>query len=323
MTVTGAHDPAEAIPFSGTRHSECQDCHNPHAAQPTSSSTVPPAIPGSLTGTSGFSTGQQATTPAAHEYEICFKCHSDSTNKPQASDTNLNAGAYGILPQRASEFVGAAPITTTRANTRIQFNSTTSFHPVTRPRNAGATVVPSLRTNMVDSGGAPMSRTLNHSSQINCSDCHGNDASRAALPGATGAVGPHSSGQIHILERTYAIEAYNPAFKNALAEGAPSGAAAATKFGACNKCHDVANVVYPGHNFSAGNGNKHQHINETACATCHDPHGSNNPALINFDTRIVQPSKSTGRLNYTRTATGGSCELSCHGRNHNGRDYVR
>jgi predicted CXXCH cytochrome family protein len=326
-TVSGAHDPAEKLPVSDTRHSECQDCHNPHAAQPVSSSIVAPAMPATLLGASGVAatTGTALTSAATHEYEVCFKCHADSSNKPQTTDTNLNAGSFGILPQRASDFVGASP-NATRANLRLKFNDITavSYHPVTRVRNAGAATVPSLRTNMVDASGAVTSQTLTHNSQINCSDCHGNDASRSARAGNTGGVGPHSSGQIHILERTYAIERYNPNFDGSLAEGAPSGAAAAVKFDACNKCHDVAGIVYTEHNFGANAGNgRHQHVNETACATCHDPHGSNNPALVNFDTRIVQPSRATRNLRYTRNANGGgSCELYCHGRDHGPQSYV-
>lgn len=55
----------------------------------------------------------------------------------------------------------------------------------------------------------------------------------------------------------------------------------------------------------------------TACATCHDGHGSTRyPALMAFDTAVVSRA-SVGVIDYQRTGLGhGSCTLSCHGYDH-------
>lgn len=55
----------------------------------------------------------------------------------------------------------------------------------------------------------------------------------------------------------------------------------------------------------------------TACATCHDPHGSpRNPALIQFDKSVVTRS-SVGSVDFYRSGLGhGTCTLTCHGYDH-------
>lgn len=66
-----------------------------------------------------------------------------------------------------------------------------------------------------------------------------------------------------------------------------------------------------------------EHIREAsaACSTCHDPHASQAPMLINFDRSIVGPS-SSGRLEYHRTGfRTGECYLTCHGQDHNPKSY--
>lgn len=72
----------------------------------------------------------------------------------------------------------------------------------------------------------------------------------------------------------------------------------------CAGCHE-----------SSG-GNLHVPYAGGRCIICHNPHGSQAPALINFDLSIVGPSR-TGRLGYTEIGRGQArCYLTCHGHNH-------
>ena len=90
VTVRGSHDASEnSFPLNSSRHSECVDCHNSHAASDTGGSTTPPALQSSLLGVSGVDagTGSVPRVPAGNQYEICFKCHANSTNKPPAAQS--------------------------------------------------------------------------------------------------------------------------------------------------------------------------------------------------------------------------------------------
>ena len=107
--------------------------------------------------------------PATREYEICYRCHADSTNKP-------------------------VPITTrqiAQTNVRLEFATTNpSYHPV---EGIGKNLnVPSLT-------GAPAG--LNTSSIIACTDCHNNSAGPKA--GGVGPNGPHGSAFAPLLVRQY------------------------------------------------------------------------------------------------------------------------
>ncbi|RMF94262.1 MAG: hypothetical protein D6736_00340 [Nitrospinota bacterium] len=156
----GVHDPREAA-VVGTRHVECVDCHNPHAAYPGAGTPSGP-----LAGVRGVSiTGAEVAT-ATFEYEICFRCHADSPNKPPPRTTRQLA----------------------QTNVRLEFStSNPSFHPVVGPGvNPN---VPSLI--------APLTTT----SVIKCTDCHNNNAGPGA--GGAGPNGPHGSTFVPLLERQY------------------------------------------------------------------------------------------------------------------------
>ncbi len=77
------------------RHSECVDCHNPHAAQRDAIPPIPPGASARLNGVSRIRlvNGLAGTRPIytyagpgdtvpPNEYEICFKCHSSWTTQP-------------------------------------------------------------------------------------------------------------------------------------------------------------------------------------------------------------------------------------------------
>ncbi len=133
--TTGVHDAAEPA-VEQSRHVECQDCHNPHA---TNSSTS--TIPGSLNGVRGIRIDGTETPQITSEYQLCFRCHADSPGMP-ASRTNRQIA---------------------QNNTRLEFDTVNpSYHPIAGPGKN--TNVPSLLS--------PWTIT----SVMKCSDCHNNNA---------------------------------------------------------------------------------------------------------------------------------------------------
>lgn len=138
-STTGVHDPAEAAVVA-SRHVECVDCHNPHAAKAGGG-----APSGPLSGVRGVSISGGEARPASYEYEICFRCHADSPGKPAPRITRQIA----------------------QTNTRLEFDpGNPSFHPVAGPGKSWPQ--PSLI--------AP----LTSASTIKCSDCHNNNAGPGA-----------------------------------------------------------------------------------------------------------------------------------------------
>lgn len=251
---------------------------------------------------------------ALYEYEVCFKCHSYNPNKPELPGYI----SYGPLPFRV-------PLST---NLVEAFASPVSWHPVTRPRglSGGAGVaVPSLLTAPLDSSGTAIARrTLNASSQITCSDCHGNDTGRQLGGTYAGPLGPHGSNVNHILERGYFIET-----SSGTAGRTPDIPYSSSNFALCFKCHSEsslkANQSFKFH---------WEHMPRAACSTCHDPHGvpygtaTNNGSLISFDRNIVAPNgfgigpfwtdltPDSGSVDFR-----GSCSLRCHGVDHGNQKY--
>ncbi len=161
MGPVGDHDPVENVQ-PGTRHAVCVDCHNPHAASATPTGTVP----GPLNDVRGVSQSQAEIRPIGEQYQLCYRCHADSTGKPPAPTT------------RQIE----------QTNVRLEFNSgNPSSHPIT---SIGSNPnVPSLI--------AP----LTENSIITCGDCHNNNAS--SKTGGAGPEGPHGSIYPSILLRQY------------------------------------------------------------------------------------------------------------------------
>ncbi|MBI1747051.1 MAG: hypothetical protein HYR55_10745 [Acidobacteria bacterium] len=303
--------------LGAARHSECADCHNPHAAN--SQIGTPPLVSGFLSFVKGFTSAGTGTTSAQYAYEICFKCHSDSANKPQATDRGTVGVGYGRNPQRLTD--QANP---TRYNTRMEFNSIVAFHPVVAPRGLSSGLsgeIPSLRAAPIYPGGAPIpGRVLSPSSQIYCHDCHNNDTGRNLGVG-TEAWGSHGSNMPHMLERTNVLE------PPPLSPGAPSGGMpySLANYALCDKCHDIQNSTLRDQSFKYHN--KHIVGVNAACSTCHDPHGINggtalnNSRLINFDLSIVGPN-SAGQLKFEKGGfRSGACFLKCHGEDHSPKNY--
>jgi predicted CXXCH cytochrome family protein len=275
-TYTGVHDPAESAVVQ-TRHVECVDCHNPHASNASTGT-----LSGSLIGVRGVDINGAAVNPSSAEYQICFRCHADSTNKPAPRTTRQIA----------------------QTNTRLEFSlGNPSYHPLAGPGKN--TNVPSLL--------APWTIA----SVIRCGDCHNNNSGAGA--GGTGPKGPHGSIYPSLLERQYvttdrtAESAANYAlcykchnrtvFTTATNGASPFGTDSGHRKHVveqstpCNICHDP-------HGISSTQGTP-----------------SNNSKLINFDTAIVRPTTG-GRLQFISTSTNhGTCYLVCHGQDHNPKSY--
>jgi predicted CXXCH cytochrome family protein len=280
--TTGVHDPKEPAVVTA-RHVECVDCHNPHAAKPGSGTPAGP-----LTGVRGVDINNAAVNPVTYEYQICFRCHGDSTNQPPPRTTRVY----------------------TQINKRLQFSPTNpSYHPVAAPgKNPNVpSLIPPLTT----------------SSTINCSDCHNSNSSPKG--GGSGPSGPHGSTYSPLLVRQYITQ--DPTIESAstyalcygchdrnsilgnqsfprhslhVGSGGGMGGGGGGMGGVnapCNNCHDA-------HGVSSTQGNS-----------------VNNAKLINFNTAIVKPN-SAGLLRFESLGTfSGRCYLSCHGKNHNPCTY--
>jgi predicted CXXCH cytochrome family protein len=179
----GTHDPAED-PFTMRRHVECVDCHNPHAARhdPTGivQGTQGRIAGGPLREVRGVTLSGREAEPARFEYEVCFKCHSDSVRRQRLTTTRQ----------------------ITQTNTRLEFQpSNPSFHPV-----AGARRNPDV---------VSLIAPLRVGSMITCTDCHNSDNARSA--GGSGANGPHGSLFEPLLVRNYETTDFTSESANAYA----------------------------------------------------------------------------------------------------------
>ena len=135
-----------------TRHVECEDCHNPHRT--TNASAQAPDASGFITGIRGVDTDGNPVSDIHFQYELCYRCHADSPDKPAS----------------------AIPRIVDQNNVRLEFDLTNpSFHPIEGPGQNPD--VPSLI--------APLSE----SSVIYCTDCHASDGNSPAGP--HGSIFPH------------------------------------------------------------------------------------------------------------------------------------
>ena len=306
MTVTGAHDPAEALPVNSTRHAECADCHNPHAAAAQTGTATPPSVQAALYGVTGWDTSG-ALKPATKEYQTCFKCHADSTNKPTTSTYGRTAVRYPGGPMPAGYPV-QPPRPSDQYNLRLKFSSTIGHNVM--GNSVVTTGNSSLRPFMLNINGTTnnTSRPLTTSSQIYCTDCHNNDQARGWA--GTGPNGPHASTYPHLLQFNL--------FQDALGNGG-GGGGGTTAAALCNKCHNLTTIR---------NESPHGDHTNVGCTTCHDPHGviggtpGANRAMMNFDTGVA--AKATTYFGYFYIGAGNGqkgCYTTCHGENHGPHTY--
>jgi predicted CXXCH cytochrome family protein len=280
----GKHESGES-PLFLTGHVECVDCHNPHASN-SLQAVLAPSVSGKLAMVSGVdSNGVGIVPPAASrfEYEICFKCHADSSS------------LFPFIP-RVIDTV----------NTRVEFGmSNPSYHPVQGSgRNPDVPSIPSS-----------VSPDLTAASIIYCTDCHDSDESSAV--GGAGPRGPHGSLYSPLLRERYetadnsmeSSSAYALCYrchnrssillddsfrKSGAGRGGHSGHLGSMVNAPCSICHDPHGIQ------DNGLSGSHSH-------------------LINFDTRSVTSLPGSGLAYPVFTDKGsrsGSCTLVCHGIEH-------
>ena len=147
---------------------------------------------------------------------------------------------------------------------------------------------------------------MDESSIIYCTDCHNSDAFSQVN-------GPHGSQHPYLLAFQYETEDENEE--------------SAFAYELCYQCHDRESIL---NDRSFEKHKKHIVDEKTPCSACHDPHGisysqgntSNHSHLINFDSTIVFPDPTTGRLEFEDQGTfRGRCYLLCHGAVHSPQEY--
>ncbi len=280
----GVHDAAEGRPGAARslperspgaqRHVACVDCHDPHLANDRPAMGA--IASGALAGVWGVDQAGSRVPAVRFEYELCFKCHADSANQPQA---------FGPRPPDTLRRA------VTEANLRIQLGSSApSAHPVLRPATGVAVVGSSLK--------AP----LTVASTIACGDCHASDSGPGA--GGGGPRGPHGSIYPHILERNYVTSypsaespsAYALCYKCHDRDLLLAGTSAFPNHRShvvdraipCSVCH-ASHGVAP----QAGLPGEHAH-------------------LIDFDVSVVKAA-ANGVRRYQSLGPGrGSCTVACH-----------
>lgn len=184
-----------------------------------------------------------------------------------------------------------------QANMRLKIQpGNPSFHPIV---STGQNLdVPSL----ID--------PWNEQSMVTCGDCH--NSNDAVSVGGTGPEGPHGSLYEPILVRNYQTLDNTPE--------------SASSYALCYSCHSRDSIL---RDDSFKEHRKHIEDEKTPCNACHDPHGvsstqgnsMNNSHLINFDTSIVYPNANSMLQFVDNGDRAGSCDLLCHGEEHNNFDY--
>ena len=261
LTTQGVHQKYETLPenvVNAARHSECVDCHEPHVTEKGNP----------YRGLKGRRVGNLVAY-IEQEYELCYRCHSESANLPGSS-----------------------------SNKHEEFKTTNpSFHPV--EGEGKNTYVISLKEPYVARKQKP-----SDISKISCSDCHGSDNAGAPK-------GPHGSNYPGLLVLNYQMDDERVESEQA--------------YSLCYKCHSrssiLANESFPYHSLHVQGPTGSQ---GTSCFSCHDAHGSSQyQHLIKFNRDIVFEN-AEGLLKYEAqgySARQGSCFLSCHGVEHNPKEY--
>ncbi len=335
-TAQPGHTLASENEFAGklNRHSECSDCHNPHNLNNAPSSYDATTATWSLSGAYGSVSGVAPTasatgltytfldgsvSPITREYQLCLKCHSGNTALP-ANDP--------AKPSRDFTDVGH------------EFDpANKSFHPVEAPgTNQSQKMADSL------AGTSPYKIwSLKTTDTVRCVMCHSTNTIATTTP-ATASLDAHASTDRGILIRPYEDRTLN-------ARGAVFNPASSAL---CLTCHAVTPYQSPYNPDASTATNFNLHGMHTAnirtrgsvagdidtpgagmgnalCAECHfRSHSTAEPAgkqtlsgtgLVNFAPDVTPNPTGLGPT-FTKTATGGTCTLTCHGKVHVYAQYV-
>jgi len=266
-------DPASTftIQFSDSKHSECVDCHNPHAAQQGTHADVTDAtgwypqnptndVSGAIIDVYGveplnwsglWTQPNQFTTmvSANKEYQICLKCHSywalgsSPTGDCRSSFTSEQSGT--VLTDQACEF---------NPDNR-------SAHPVVMPLST----MPGRYAGNAVGLKPPWDANVGNQTMY-CSDCHGADNEIGGDPR-----GPHGSNHMYVLKGP---SANWPTIDGRLIRLSDRGNGDIF----CENCHDLEAV-------NAHTIRPHNRV-DAACVECHIviPHGSPVSKLLGYDT---------------------------------------
>lgn len=154
---------------------DCKDCHEQHTMQTSAVGTAPIIKP--LMGKiDGVAAAGGPVVLAQFEYQVCFKCHADSS---------------AVNPTLSRQIV--------QSNLRLKMDaSAISFHPVeiSGKNNNVPSLLPAYTVNSI----------------IYCTDCHGSETSKRA--GGSGANGPHGSSYRPLLIAQY-LTANNTGYSTA------------------------------------------------------------------------------------------------------------
>ncbi len=338
----GDHTLDSTNEFQGTltRHSQCSDCHDPHGAKPSKPvmTSTGWTASGGFTKVSGVAVTNGAAgtvptytrldgmlQPVTAEYQLCFKCHS--------SYTTLPADVPGKPSQNFTDLA-------------VQFNpANPSYHPI---EAAGRNQTQKLADSLA--GPSPYKLwNFTTNDTVRCVSCHASNTTGTSTdvaqnaPDATLTV--HASTNRGILIRPYENRVLSKA-------GQPYDAKGSALCLACHMEQPYANQYLPaaaeGTNFAfhglhltgisakgdggtdidtpgAGQGN-------ARCAECHfRSHGTtalpsdqevSGDRLVVFAPDVLPSSKLGGKPTFTKTAAGGTCTLTCHGKDHRAVAYT-
>lgn len=245
------------------RHSECVDCHDPHAAQPGThvpgTSTPAPALRGAWGVTPTWLGGPWTTATSyaytrftgqerARESYLCFKCHTTYVNLPETTRT---AGIGGT--DLAVEFNPGNP----------------SYHNVLGlAKGVRTTFKVGLENYTWAWAGTSLKAGWGPDSAMTCTDCHTGGTMDQAK-------GPHGSSVSHILDPSYPSDWRTAIFD----EASPTGVFPEDIL--CAKCHtDLTNTnsAHGAHRWLGGTTLAHQ----DGCVSCHIaiPHGWKRPRML-------------------------------------------